>query len=113
MDQNKDDPRYNSYDGLDPAAGARGMVRDPEAGLRYARCWKRVRKGAIRVPDPAEPRQLCVKSPPNDTVVTWCSMHRRNPLTATLGDEDKDMVAFLDGSVHTVPSRGSGHGARP
>ena len=55
-------------------------------------------------------RNLLQPYPPDNTVVTWCPMHRDTAPTsaADLGDikgGDQDLVLWVDGSVNRMPSR--------
>lgn len=54
-------------------------------------------------------RNLMQPYPPDDTVVTWCTMHRNAQPTSTLQGltfnperGDRDLVLFVDGSVETL-----------
>ncbi|MBP6965155.1 MAG: type II secretion system protein [Armatimonadetes bacterium] len=48
-------------------------------------------------------RQLRWKSPPEDTVVTWCGYHREYK-NAEVRSGSMDLVLFLDGHVQPMPS---------
>jgi hypothetical protein len=55
-------------------------------------------------------RNLLQPFPPDNTVVTWCPMHRDTPPAgpSDLGDVisgDQDLVLWVDGSVNRMPSR--------
>lgn len=112
------DMRYMSYDGVDPAiasmsaeiGGARVPYSNSAAfdtariGLKYARWWAGPQLAN------SERRQLIWRNPPDDTVVTWCHLHRGNPRAATVRANDMDLIVYLDGSAHTVSSQtASGH----
>lgn len=83
---------YSSYDCQQP----KGFPLE----AHYSNLW-------YYVADPTDPstpqayeRQLWWRTPPEDTMVTWCSFHRgsaSNPAS-------KDLVLFLDGRVKPMPS---------
>ncbi|MDH7570681.1 MAG: DUF1559 domain-containing protein [Armatimonadota bacterium] len=102
---------YQSYDGFDPLL----------AQLKYQRFWKPQQQAN----DPDYLRQLCWRYPPEDTVVTWCTYHRKvsdptDPAATQFRPGDQDIVLYLDGSTRVVPSvvaanprLGSGHLSTP
>lgn len=59
-----------------------------------------------RTDDQADPdyrRQLSVRYPMDDTVVTWCSLHRGAPNYAP-SDRTKDIVLWFSGQIQKVDS---------
>lgn len=55
-------------------------------------------------------RNLLAPFPPDNTVITWCPMHRDDPPAGAddLGNirtGDQDLVLWVDGSVNRMPSR--------
>ncbi|MDH7570680.1 MAG: prepilin-type N-terminal cleavage/methylation domain-containing protein [Armatimonadota bacterium] len=114
---------YNSYDGADPAInsmyttvnGAQvpytntAMFDKMRIALKYANYWA-ISGGQI---NRSERRQLIWRNPDEDTVITWCHLHRARPDDPTVRPTDKDLVAYLDGSVRICNSSNeSGHGSR-
>ncbi|MGQ9696884.1 MAG: type II secretion system protein [Armatimonadota bacterium] len=51
--------------------------------------------------DPDYMRQLALRNPPDDTVITWCSYHRRRSPSGPSGD---DLVLFMSGEVERHPA---------
>lgn len=49
-------------------------------------------------------RQLRWRTPPSDTVITWCSLHRDTAADGTPNNGSKDIVLFMDGNVKSLPS---------
>ncbi|OFX14865.1 MAG: hypothetical protein A2Z18_06385 [Armatimonadetes bacterium RBG_16_58_9] len=93
---------YNGYDSYVPTGGA-----SDAAQRHYATDWApdvaTVQSGGLPphgVPDTLEnaqqdyERQLKFRTPPEDTVVTWCSWHEPQ--------NGKALVLFLDGSVDSI-----------
>lgn len=93
------DPKYNTYDGQDPA-----KVGTPDE-IKYRRAWK-VNSGVV---DPSERRQLYWRNPPMTTIVSWCHLHRANPEAAALRAQDKDLLVALDGHAEQIPSQLTSH----
>ncbi|MCC6442312.1 MAG: prepilin-type N-terminal cleavage/methylation domain-containing protein [Armatimonadetes bacterium] len=52
-----------------------------------------------------DPRQLKFKNPPDNTVVTWCSYHRRYDVNGIPESGSMDLVLFLDGHVEPRDSK--------
>lgn len=69
----------------------------------YSLAWKWV-PGNDPDLDPAITRQLKWRTPPEDTVVTWCSHHRSNDASGAPLQSSKDICLFLDGHVKQVAS---------
>lgn len=97
------DGKYNSYDGPDPAAGAKA-VQEPSPA-KYVRVWN----GTYAAPAPAERRQLIWRNPDESSVITWCHQHRAQPDLATIRPSDKDLILYLDARTELVPSTECGH----
>lgn len=76
----------NSYDGYLTPDGYE---------LRYSR-YRTLNQG-----DPDYTRQLALRNPPDDTVITWCSYHRRRTAAGPAGD---DLVLFMSGEVERHPA---------
>lgn len=104
----KPNESYDAYDGFDPYFGE----------LKYKRYWLNDDTST------SYQRQLCWRYPPEDSVVTWCSYHRRasqpmDPDAATAATSDKDVILYLDGTTRIAPTesqvkeQGSGHYSLP
>lgn len=87
----------------------------------YQRAW---RWDANCQPSEPDDRNLLQRFPPDDTVVTWCPMHRnavpempteetRVPSSGPIERSDFDLVLWVDGSVERVPSQADQHLAEP
>jgi prepilin-type N-terminal cleavage/methylation domain-containing protein len=76
----------NSYDGYLTPNGYE---------LRYSRYR------TLNPSDPDYSRQLALRNPPDDTVITWCSYHRRRSPSGPAGD---DLVLFMSGEVERHPA---------
>jgi prepilin-type N-terminal cleavage/methylation domain-containing protein len=50
-------------------------------------------------------RQLRWRTPPEDTVITWCSNHRNVSGSGAPSDGSNDVVLFLDGHVQLRPTK--------
>jgi hypothetical protein len=92
--------KYSSYDyqvppGLTPDSTYSGEVH-------YSSSWSA--DDAASKADSNYVRQLKWRSPPEDTVVTWCSYHRDVDGTGTPKHGSKDLVLFLDGHVKLIDS---------
>jgi prepilin-type N-terminal cleavage/methylation domain-containing protein len=114
---------YCSYDVYTPTIPTEGMPYNANwlTDVRYTLEWA-PEKGAVAAmytPTSGESdseslqeydykRQLKFRNPPDDTVVTWCSYHRRS------GDSKSTIpVLFLDGHADMIPAadvEGSGSG---
>lgn len=91
--------KCSSYDYQKPP----GYLPGDTGQIHYSTVWA---KGS----DPSVTRQLKWRTPPEDTVVTWCSHHRSNDKPDAQGrsvplSSSKDICLFLDGHVKQVPSR--------
>ena len=87
--------KYSSYDYQKPP----GMTIDE---VHYSVMWSNA-----ALTDPNVPRQLKWRTPPEETVVTWCSHHRSSDSsTGVPQTSSKDICLFLDGHVKQVPSLG-------
>jgi prepilin-type N-terminal cleavage/methylation domain-containing protein len=91
-------PVSDSYDGqFEPPDNRQHYV------VKYVRHWSGARRGFGD-----NPRQLLYKTPPEDTVVTWCTYHRdwtsRVAQDALPQTGSLDLVLFLDGHVKPTPS---------
>ena len=91
---------YDNYDSQFP--------KDcPEREAHYSPLWFYV--DLIQNPtypdtDPDYVRQLWWRSPPEDTVVTWCSFHRE-AVGGVPKEGSKDIVLFLDGHTALISSK--------
>ena len=104
VDPDRRDPNVlNSYDLQDPPVSS-GLASQTNCPT-----WKSTTYGTR--PDPREKRQLCWRTPPDDTVLTWCVFHRDKP--DVRGASDKDIIAFLGGDTKLIPSTKSGHQYNP
>jgi len=103
---------FSSYDFF---AGA----PDVPSGIRYAYRWAAFQGGTLATLAPASPypigttdtpalqqqdyqRQLCWRTPPSDTVLTWCSYHANDPEGAN--PSGMTVFVFVDGHTTTVPA---------
>ncbi|HET6453864.1 MAG TPA: type II secretion system protein [Armatimonadota bacterium] len=89
--------KYSSYDYQKPP----GYLPTDLGQIHYSTVWK---AGNDPVANPNITRQLKWRTPPEDTVITWCSHHRSNGSTDGAGrsvplSSSKDIVLFLDGHV--------------
>ena len=93
---NNDEPfwvyKYSSYDYQKPHPR---IATDP-GEIHYSTVWM---AGNDPVPAPNITRQLKWRTPPEDTVITWCSHHRSNDNDGHPLHSSKDIVLFLDGHV--------------
>jgi len=97
---------YSSYDVYTPRAATGDVAGNPE-DIRYTVKWADDVASVI-ILDPGSPnadpeydykRQLRFRNPSDDTVVTWCSYHKRQ------GDSKSPvLVLFLDGHVDKIPA---------
>jgi prepilin-type N-terminal cleavage/methylation domain-containing protein len=87
-------PQWSSYDVAYSPNRPNGQ---PE--LRYQRKWT----GAAVQGVADEPRQLAAKTPPVDTVVTWCTYHSGLDGTGAIPPDGMVLVAFLSGRVQKIP----------
>ena len=92
--------KYSSYDYQKPL----GCNPDPAQAdeIHYSPAWADC-DPASGAPVPDVQRQLRWKTPPEDTVITWCSHHRRITSVGFAGGS-KDIVLFLDGHTTLVAS---------
>ncbi len=103
---------FSSYDYF---AGA----PDVPSGIRYAYRWAAFQGGTLATLAPASPypigttdtpalqqqdyqRQLCWRTPPSDTVLTWCSYHASDPEGAS--PVGMTVFVFVDGHTTTIPA---------
>lgn len=86
--------KFSSYDYQKP------MYRS-EDQVHYSPAW-------AKVADPANPRafarQLRWRTPPKDTVITWCSHHRVFDGSGNTNASSRDIVLYLDGHAKKVRS---------
>lgn len=101
-----DDPNYCSYDGVDPAKQDTQTVLN---SIKYRRVWRPGSSTSGIMADPTERRQLVWREQPEDTIITWCHMHRHNPENTQLRTSDKDLIVFMDARVDFIPSTDTGH----
>lgn len=85
--------KYSSYDFQKPRFQEDGGD-DSKAEIHYSTIWS----DDMSDPDVAA-RQLRWRSPPSDTVVTWCSFHRDTDGEGTPSESSHELVLFLDGHV--------------
>jgi prepilin-type N-terminal cleavage/methylation domain-containing protein len=94
---------YNSYDGLDPlfeAMGGEGTQFG--SALKYRRApWQTQAAAGSRN---QFRRMLIWRTPSEDTVITWCSQHRRDPTSTTPHSSDMDLIVYLGGNSQVVKS---------
>lgn len=103
---------YSSYDFFMGAP-------DIPTGIRYAYRWADLNGGVLTTLAPAAPypigttdtvalqqqdyqRQLCWRTPPSDTVLTWCSFHAEDP--EGVSPVGMAVYVFVDGHTATVPA---------
>ena len=79
-----------------------GYLPTDTGEIHYSTVWA---SGNDPATDPGITRQLKWRTPPEDTVVTWCSHHRSNDSTGTPLGSSKDICLYLDGHVKQVPSQ--------
>jgi prepilin-type N-terminal cleavage/methylation domain-containing protein len=102
----------NRREGLSCGNAGQPFLSDPNNShfeeLHYQKAWL-----FPLPPDPTkppDPRQLLLRSPSEQTVVTWCMNHtKETPIDATqrsvtLEEGALALVAFLDGRVQTLPA---------
>lgn len=83
-----------------------GYLPTDTGEIHYSTVWA---SGNNPDTDPGITRQLKWRTPPEDTVVTWCSHHRSNDSsTGTPLGSSKDICLYLDGHVKQVPSSDMG-----
>jgi len=112
---------YNSYDGFDPLFAAvtggdlNAAVNSSAYGsfLKYCRKPWDTNNPAYKASPSLQKRMLFWKEPDADTVVTWCNLHRGDPVSGQAKEGEFDLIVYLNGSTHTVQSnpdtRQSGH----
>ncbi|HUV03744.1 MAG TPA: type II secretion system protein [Armatimonadota bacterium] len=86
---------YSSYDYQNPRGGAGNEAH-------YCPTWLDMNLAA-NMQHPQVERQLRWRTPPADTVVTWCSYHRYVDGSG-ITPGSRDLVLFLDGRVRLVSS---------
>jgi prepilin-type N-terminal cleavage/methylation domain-containing protein/prepilin-type processing-associated H-X9-DG protein len=84
--------KYSSYDYQKPHP----RTADHPGEIHYSTVWM---AGNDPVANPNITRQLKWRTPPEDTVITWCSHHRSNDNSGNPLHSSKDIVLFLDGHV--------------
>lgn len=89
--------KYSSYDYQKPIGNAGDEVH-------YSPAWEDY-PPASGPPTKDVQRQLRWRTPPEDTVVTWCSHHRRIDGTGNPAFGSKDIVLFLDGHTKMAASQ--------
>ncbi len=95
--------RLYSYDSYDAQILAyAGNSPQPRYTLSWANTAADVPLNDPNAKEEAFERQLKFRSPPDNTVVTWCSYHRGGDQRPRSGAYD--LVLFLDGHVDRIPS---------
>jgi prepilin-type N-terminal cleavage/methylation domain-containing protein len=94
--------KFSSYDWQAPPMTVAAGIPAPPGEAHYSPAWA---DWDGTTPPPANvTRQLRWRTPPEDTVITWCSNHRNVKGDGTIADSSNDVVLFLDGHVETRPS---------
>ena len=108
---------YNSYDCYVTGNPTGGVYSDEQVQRHYAPDWApdvaTVESGGLppygglpnntKIAQQDYERQLKFRTPPEDTVVTWCSWHES--LDGRGGIDGKALVVFLDGSAASYQAR--------
>ncbi len=93
--------KYSSYDWQCPMSNV-SVGDDPPGEAHYSPAWADW-DGTMPVPDNLV-RQLRWRTPPEDTMVCWCSNHRSIDGTGAPNGGSNDVVLFLDGHVQLRPT---------
>ncbi len=83
--------KYSSYDYQKP------LYREDDQ-VHYSTAWSK------DMANPNVTRQLRWRTPPEDTVITWCSHHRESASDGAPKSNSKDIFLFLDGHVKRMSS---------
>lgn len=90
-------PLFDSYDGA--VEGAADYSDSSISGGTYVAHYSLTRIQKASKPFPLDySRQLRFSKPPDDTVVTWCTFHRKMPALSP-EDSSQDIFLWLDGHV--------------
>jgi type II secretory pathway pseudopilin PulG len=89
-------PIWDSYDG---SLVPHNAPTSPYV-VHYLKKWT---PGLVGATD--EPRQLIYRTPPDNTVVTWCTYHRDYRTDGQPSAGSTDLVLYLDGRVKPTPSQ--------
>lgn len=90
--------KYSSYDYQRPLKTA------ATGEIHYSTSWSDYDPTKPMSTQPGIERQLRWRTPPSDTVVTWCAYHRNMSGSGVPTGASKDTVLFLDGHVDQKPS---------
>ena len=101
--------KYSSYDWQAPPMTVAAGDTDPPGEAHYSPAredWDgtQAQLEARKVQLVDLTRQLRWRTPPEDTVITWCSNHRNVGGSGALSAGSNDVILFLDGHVATKPS---------
>lgn len=96
--------KYSSYDYQKPPKIPNPSDEATTGQARYSPAWADYDPTKDLASQPGVPRQLRWRTPPEDTVITWCSYHRDVDAMGVPKGGSRDLVLFLDGHVDLRPS---------